>query len=46
MFYETKIKRGIVLTDIHSLFMKLNRCVFMETLGNAHLEVNVLKFTL
>ena len=46
MFYETKMKGGIVLTDILSSFMKLNLCVFMATLGNAHLEVNGLNFAL
>ena len=46
MFYETKMKMCIVLTDIHSSFMKLNWCVFMATLENAHFEINVLKFTL
>ena len=46
MFYETKMKRCIVLTNIHSTFMKLNWCVFMTTLGNADFEINVLKFTL
>ena len=44
MFYKVKIKRGIVLTDIHTSSMKLNWCVFMATLGNAHLELIVLKF--
>ena len=46
MFYETKMKRGIVLIDVHSSFMKLNWCVYVATLGNAHLEVNMLSFTL
>ena len=46
MFYEIKMKRGMVLTDIHSSFMKLTWSVFMATLENAHLELNVLKFTL
>ena len=46
MFYKVKTKRSIVLTDMHTPSIKLNWCVFMATLGNAHLELNVLKFTL
>ena len=43
VFYKVQIKRALLL---HTSFMKLKWCVFMATLGNAHLELYVLKFIL
>ena len=45
--YKVKIKRALLLQIciLHDC-MKFNFCVFTATLGNAHLELNVLKFIL